>query len=83
MAAVLSYFPRNNLHGRSKKLFVQYRVTPIVSKIFESIVMKWVDHILPNIDHKQFGGGAGTPTTDAFVEMERIDMKLQIDAGPM
>ena len=38
--------------------------------MFESIVMKWVDHILENkIDDKQFGGGAGTSTTDALVEM--------------
>ena len=45
-------------------------ITPIVSKIFESIVMKWVDHILEDkIDDKQFGGGIGTSTTDALVEM--------------
>ena len=42
----------------------------IVSKIFESIVMKWVDHILENkIDDKQFGGGVGTSTTDELVEV--------------
>ena len=45
-------------------------LNPIVSKIFESIVMKWVDHILKNkIDDKQFGGGMGTSTTDALIEM--------------
>ena len=46
-------------------------LTPIVSKIFELIVMKWVEHnILENkIDDKQFGGGVGTSTTDALVEM--------------
>ena len=45
-------------------------LTPIVSKIFESIVMKWVDHILEDkIDDKQFGGGIGTSTTDALIEM--------------
>ena len=45
-------------------------LTPIVSKIFESIVMKWVDHILENkIYDKQFGGGVGTSTTNALVEM--------------
>ena len=32
--------------------------------------MKWVDHILEDqIDDKQFGGGIGTSTTDALVEM--------------
>ena len=45
-------------------------LTPIVSKIFESIVMKWVDHILEDkIDDKLFGGGVGTSTTDALVEI--------------
>ena len=45
-------------------------LTPIVSKIFESIVMKWVDNILEDkIDDKQFGGGMSTSTTDALVEM--------------
>ena len=38
--------------------------------IFESIVMKWVDRILEKkIDDKQFGGGVGTSTTDALVQM--------------
>ena len=38
--------------------------------MFESIVMKWVDHILESkIDDKQFGGVVGTSTTDALVEM--------------
>ena len=32
--------------------------------------MKWVDHILEaKIDDKQFGGGVGTSTTDALVEI--------------
>ena len=45
-------------------------LTPIVSKIFESIVMKWVDHSLEdNIYDEQFGGGMCTSTTDALVEM--------------
>ena len=45
-------------------------LTPIVSKIFESIVMNGLTIILENkIDDKQFGGGVGTSTTDALVEM--------------
>ncbi len=45
-------------------------LTPIVSKIVESILMKWVDHILENIiDDKQFGCGVGTSNTNALVEM--------------
>ena len=45
-------------------------LTPILAKVFESIVLKWVDNIIiPQIDDKQFGGMAGTGTTDALVEM--------------
>ena len=45
-------------------------LTPILAKIFESIVLKWVDNIIiPQIDDKQFGGMTGTGTTDALVEM--------------
>ena len=42
-------------------------LTPILAKVFESIVLKWVDNrpiIIPQIDDKQFGGMAGTGTTD-------------------
>ena len=45
-------------------------LTPIVSKVFESIVLKWVDTVMrPQIDPKQFGSLPGTSTTDALVEM--------------
>ena len=45
-------------------------LTQIISKIFKSIVMNWVDHIFENkIDDKQFGGGVGTFIRDALVEM--------------
>ena len=46
-------------------------LTPILAKVFESIVVKWVDNniIIPQIDDKQFGGMARTGTTDALVEM--------------
>ena len=48
-----------------EKDFRVISLTPIVSKIFESIVMKWMDHILEDkIDDKQFGGGV-----DALAEM--------------
>ena len=43
---------------------------PIAAKVFESIVMEWVDDtILSNVRPKQLGGLAGTSTTDALVEM--------------
>ena len=45
-------------------------LTPIAAKVFESIVMEWVDNtIVSNVDPKQYGGLAGTSTTDALVEM--------------
>ena len=45
-------------------------ITPIAAKVFESIIMKYVDDIVcDTIDSKQFGGIAGTSTTDALVEM--------------
>ena len=45
-------------------------LTTIAATIFESIVMEWVDDtIMSNVDPKQFGGLAGTSTTDALVEM--------------
>ena len=45
-------------------------LTPIVAKVFESIVLGWVDDIVGDrIDDKQFGGVSGTSTTDALVEM--------------
>ena len=45
-------------------------LTPIVAKVFESIVLGWVDGIVgERIDDNQFGGVGGTSTTDALVEM--------------
>ena len=45
-------------------------LTPIIAKVFESLVLKWVDYyVKPQIDDKQYGGMAGTCTTDALVEM--------------
>ena len=45
-------------------------LTPILAKVFESLVLKWVDNIIkPQIDDRQFGGIAGTCTTDALVEI--------------
>ena len=45
-------------------------LTPIAAKVFESIIIKHVDDtVCDAIDSKQFGGIAGTSTTDALVEM--------------
>ena len=43
---------------------------PIASKVFESIIIQWVDGaIVPHVDPKQFGGLSSTSTTAALVEM--------------
>ena len=45
-------------------------LTPIAAKVFESIIMKWVDETSEGeIDAKQFGGISGTSTTDVLVEL--------------
>ena len=48
-------------------------LTPIAAKVFESIIMKWVDETFEGeIDAKQFGGISGTYTTDVLVELVYI-----------
>ena len=67
---MLSHFKKKKPPRSIEKDIRPISLTPIVSKIFEPIVMKWVDHILEDkIDDKQFGGGMNTSTTDALVEM--------------
>ena len=45
-------------------------LNPIDAKVFESIIMKWVDETIDGeIDAKQFGGISGTFTTDVLVEL--------------
>ena len=45
-------------------------LTPIAAKVYESIIMKWVDETIEGeIDAKQFGGISGTSTTDVLVEL--------------
>ena len=48
-------------------------LTPIAAKVFESIIMKWVDETIEGeIDAMQFGGISGTSTTDVLVELVHI-----------
>ena len=62
--------PKSNPPASIHKDIRPISLTPIAAKVFESIVMKWVDDtIVSNVDPKQFGGLAGTSTTDALVEM--------------
>ena len=57
-------------------------LTPILAKVFESIVLKWVDNIIiQQIDDKQFGGMAGTGTTDALMEMLHMWYKVTDEPG--
>ena len=45
-------------------------LTPIAAKVFESIIMKWVDETIEGeIDAKQFGVISGTSTTEVLVEL--------------
>ena len=45
-------------------------LTPNVAKVFESIVLGWVDDVVGDrIDDNQFGGVGGTSITDDLVEM--------------
>ena len=44
--------------------------TLIAAKVFESVIMKWVDETIEGeIDAKQFGGISGTSTADVLVEL--------------
>ena len=62
--------PKSNTPASIHKDIRPISLTPIAAKVFESIVMECVDDtIVSNVDPKQFGGLAGTSTTDALVEM--------------
>ena len=53
-----------------EKGFTPISLTPIAVKVFESIIMKWVDETIEGeIDAKQFGGISVTSTTDVLVEL--------------
>ena len=65
--------PKSNPPASIHKDIRPISLTPIAAKVFESIVMEWVDNtIVSNVDPKQFGGLAGTSTTDALVEMTHM-----------
>ena len=62
--------PKSNPPSSIHKDIRPISLTPIAAKVFESIVMEWVDDtIVSYVDPKQFGGLAGTSTTVALVEM--------------
>ena len=53
-----------------EKVIRPISLTPIAVKVFESLIMKWVDETIEGeIDAKQFGGISGTSTTDVLVEL--------------
>ncbi|KAK2173191.1 hypothetical protein NP493_893g00004 [Ridgeia piscesae] len=57
-------------------------LTPIAAKVFESIIIKWLDETIEGeIDAKQFGGISGTSTTNVLVELVHIicDIRRQIN----
>ena len=62
--------PNRNPHVSIEKDIRPISLTPIAVKVFESIVMKWIDEKKEGkIDNKQFGGISGTSTTDVLLEM--------------
>lgn len=62
--------PKTNPPVSIEKDIRPISLTPIAAKVFESIIMKWVDDTIEGeIDAKQFGGISGTSTTDVLVEM--------------
>ena len=69
-AANVVPLPKRNPPRLIEKDIRPISLTPIVSKVFESIVMTRVGRILEGkIDDNQFGGRAGSSTTDALVEL--------------
>ena len=62
--------PKRNPPVSIEKDIRPISLTPIAAKVFESIVMKWIDEKMDGkIDNKQFGGISGTSTTDVLLEM--------------
>ena len=62
--------PKGNPPVSIEKDIRPISLTPIAAKVFESIVMKWIDEKMDGkIDNKQFGGISGTLTTDVLLEM--------------
>ena len=53
-----------------EKDIIPISLTPIAAKVFESIIMEWVDETSEvEIDVTQFGEIIGTSTTDVLVEL--------------
>ena len=62
--------PKRNPPVSIEKYIRPISLTLIAAKVFESIVMKWIDEKIDGkIDNKQFGGISGTSTTDVLLEM--------------
>ena len=68
--AIIVPVPKKHPPRHIEKDLRPISLTPIVSKVFESLVLRWVDKFIqPHLDCRQFGSLAGTCTTDALVEM--------------
>ena len=68
--ATIVPLPKKHPPGSLENDIRPISLTPILAKAFEGIVLNWVDDVItPQIDERQFGGLAGTGTTDALVEM--------------
>ena len=77
--------PKINPPMLIEKDIIPISLTPIVTKVLESIIMKLVDDIIDReLDSKQFCGICRTSTTDVLVEIIHIsvyfyDMKRLIN----
>ena len=79
---------RNTLPKRNPPVSIEKDIrpislTPIAAKVFESIVMKWIDEKMDGkIDNKQFGGISGTYVLLEMVTsgMKRLTIWIHMSA---
>ena len=73
--------PKKHPPGSLENYIRPISLTPILAKVFEAIVLNWVDDVItPQLDERQFGGLAGIGTTDALVEMVHTWCEVAEDA---
>ena len=81
---MLSHFPRNNLHGRSKKIFVQYRLPQLFQRFlnqlwWNGLTIFWKTKLTIN----NLVAARVRPLRTRWLKWSIIGVKLQIDARPM
>ena len=84
-SANISHLPKNK-HLMSIKTDIRpISLTAIAAKVFETIIMKYVEDIIRDAMDSNLWVGpiAGTSTTDALVEMTHNGMRRRINLIPM